>query len=374
MEIRVITDDHQFTALEKTWCELHKLSSKPELCNSWEWLHSWWNTFKETNWKLHIYCVYTEQQLVAIVPYYSRKEAGTISLYLMGKGEPEETEICSEFVDIIVTAGLQQEVIQTLAKHQSQTLNSIKQVQLDQIEETSLLHKLWSATHCYVQTKRNGVRYQVPLGQDVKTTLKTLPSSNLSKKALRLLNRFLDNSYQIDTFSQPDEFDSAWPILQRLHEIRWKANGKKGAFVNDLFYQFHRRYFDLIAPGEGAKILIISKANEHKTAVAAIYCFYCQGQIYYYQSGIDTSCSGSPGILAHIAVLLTAADEYHSYDFMRGGEISYKKSWASKQTPIINLTAFPRSSSGALRYYTAQGMEQIRDIKRSIGTIRKQSV
>ena len=279
MEIRVVSDDSQFTALEKPWQALHKHCSKPELCNSWEWLYSWWNTFKEESWTLQIYCVYSEQHLVAIVPYYSHREVDSISLCLMGKGEPEEAEICSEFVDIIASPDLQQEAIQRLAEFQNETLHNIKQVKLDQIEVNSLLHQLWSKTKCHIQIRKSGVRYQTPLNSNIQTTLKDLPSTNLSKKTLRLLNKFLNNSHQIDCFSKPQEFDYAWPILKNLHETRWKESGKKGAFVNDLFSQFHKRYFNLIAFSEGAKILLVSKTSERNAPVAAIYCFYCRGRI-----------------------------------------------------------------------------------------------
>ncbi|MEH6625343.1 MAG: GNAT family N-acetyltransferase [Motiliproteus sp.] len=361
MEIRVLSQGEQLEEIESCWRQLHLSAINPELCSSWEWLYSWWLTYQEKDWQLQVICVYAGQRLIAVAPYYYRGERSSRTLCLMGKGEPEEQEVCSEFVDLIVATGFQDEVIQLLAAYQEKEFRFVKKIELKQIEEDSLIAKLWVLSGFRICSKSCGIRYQLPLQSDLRDTLKSLPSNNLKKKTMRLLNHLRSERYNVKIFDTPDQFDDAWSVLENLHSERWASKGKSGAFISDKFRQFHKKYFQMASTAGEAKILTISGDK----ISAAIYCFYFKDRIYYYQSGFDSKESGSLGIIAHLAVLDATSTGFKKYDFMCGGHQSYKSGWAREQSRVVNVDAYPRTLIGQIRYWGYQLVGGLRVVRSS---------
>ena len=154
----------------------------------------------------------------------------------------------------------------------------------------------------------------------------------------------------------PDKFESSWRILKELHRKRWHAKGKEGAFESCQFFNFHHWVFEQLCARGQAKFLLIGDRNP----IAAIYCFYLYDRVYYYQSGIDVGCSGSPGILAHLAVLNEIEDSFKHYDFMLGGRQSYKASWASELAVVKDISCYTRSVQGSWQRINDEIKERIR--------------
>ena len=199
MNIRIIREEDEYLLLQSDWEQLHSESKARELCNSWVWLYCWWKIFKQSEWELQICCLYDNDRLLAIAPYYIDRRVSGGCLRLMGKGEPEKQEVCSEFVDILVKPSDEMQAMEVLANHHRLHFKNIARIELLQIVEDSVVGGVWEKTGFFLRQKKRGVRYQVPLQNELRATLKSLPSANLSKKAVRLLNQLRNGRYGVES-------------------------------------------------------------------------------------------------------------------------------------------------------------------------------
>lgn len=345
MDVRVLHATEELRELQSAWNELHAISPKQEICNSWAWLYGWWTVYGQRDWKLEVCCLYEDAKLVAIAPYYIDRSVAGNCLRLMGKGEPEEQEICSEFVDILIDPSCQQKAIELLASHHRSYFCNVTRIELLQVLEHSSASEIWKTAGFNLRHIKRGIRYELALEKDLRSTLKRLPSTNLRKKATRLLNQLQNERFTVEVVTCPDDFERCWSILQRLHEKRWHEKGKDGAFKSRHFYEFHRWLFAELAPSGQAKMIFVYT----DAPLAAIYCFCQNSRVYYYQSGIDTDSGGSPGILSHLAALNHVVGGFDRYDFMLGGTQSYKASWATELTEVKDIIGYSQTLRGLLQ-------------------------
>ncbi len=346
MKIKVLEREEQLLEVALEWQNLHLRSINPELCNSWEWLSNWWNIFKEKDWALHVICVYNAHQIVAIAPYYMRSQASSNVLCLMGRGEPEEQEVCSEFVDYIVDPKYKRESFSALESYHLRKIDLIDKIELRQVLAQSMVAEILSSIGYKFHYLSSEFRYELSLKSDLRSTLKSIPSKNLSKKTIRFLNQIEAHRYKVNLYTKPDQFDYAWEKLKNLHNSRWSDKGKKGAFLTRKFCEFHKACFCAFSESNKAKILTI----EDERFSASIYCFYVADRIYYYQSGFASTTTGSWGAMSHVALLDATADEFRKYDFMCASAESYKSNWTEAQSDVYCIDAFPSNISGNVRY------------------------
>jgi CelD/BcsL family acetyltransferase involved in cellulose biosynthesis len=95
--------------------------------------------------------------------------------------------------------------------------------------------------------------------------------------------------------------------------------------------------------------------------VAALYAFVYARVIYYYQSGWDTSAFGnvSPG-LVFLSQMIEGgfAQRLRRFDFLVGGEGSYKHEYECRTEPVCDLRLYNNTWTGQL-VRSARGLRQI---------------
>ncbi len=132
--------------------------------------------------------------------------------------------------------------------------------------------------------------------------------------------------------------------LAVLHQARWRARGKPGAFANPCFAAFHRALIARAWPRREAVLLRIAAAGR---PVGYLYNFRHQGRMLAYQSGFDYAAApphGKPGLTCHHAAIRRAqAEGARIYDFLAGAD-RYKTSLAGAATRLYWLDAAPRAS------------------------------
>jgi CelD/BcsL family acetyltransferase involved in cellulose biosynthesis len=137
--------------------------------------------------------------------------------------------------------------------------------------------------------------------------------------------------------SQADEF---FNDLVRLHQERWKTEGKPGCFAAPRFTEFHRSLVADWLPGQKA---VLARLSIEGKAVAVLYGFVTGSKFDFYQSGVDMSGSArlrSPGSLAHLLLMRALADRgITCYDFLRGSS-SYKERLATGENRLVSLQAW----------------------------------
>jgi CelD/BcsL family acetyltransferase involved in cellulose biosynthesis len=144
------------------------------------------------------------------------------------------------------------------------------------------------------------------------------------------------------------EAEAMLAALAALHQARWQARGRAGAFANPDFLRFHRALLARALPRGEAELLCIAAGGQ---AIGYLYNFRFRGRVLAYQAGFAYAGAGrhgKPGLTCHHAAIARARAEGASvYDFLAGAD-RYKTSFANAATALHWLDLAPRwSSAGA---------------------------
>ena len=136
----------------------------------------------------------------------------------------------------------------------------------------------------------------------------------------------------------------AWEYLDALatlHQRRWHARGKPGAFAQTFFARFHR---ELIARGLPRDEIDLLRISAEGAVIGYLYNFRHRGRVLAYQSGFNYAAARGaqkPGMTCHqMAIDWYAAQGVRAYDFLAGAD-RYKRSLANAQTRLHWLSLYP---------------------------------
>jgi CelD/BcsL family acetyltransferase involved in cellulose biosynthesis len=157
----------------------------------------------------------------------------------------------------------------------------------------------------------------------------------------------------------PEEVEAFLGELAALHQARWAARGKPGAFANPAFVRFHRALLARALP-RGEAVLLRVTAGER--LIGLLYNFRLGGREAAYQSGFDYAAApahGKPGLSCHHAAIARArAEGIAEYDFLAGAD-RYKTSFANRATPLHWLEAAARGTPAGLMMRLRAGAQTI---------------
>jgi CelD/BcsL family acetyltransferase involved in cellulose biosynthesis len=159
-----------------------------------------------------------------------------------------------------------------------------------------------------------------------------------------------------------DELESGFQDLMTLHQARWKADGRPGAFSAPRFTEFHHRLALLWLP---RGLALIARLSVDADPVAVVYGFLQGGKFDFYQSGVRMGALGpvrSPGRLAHLLLMRALADRgVVAYDFLRGSA-GYKVQLATRSLPLMEIRAWRPS----LRTMLHRSLRLLAGLRRSL--------
>jgi CelD/BcsL family acetyltransferase involved in cellulose biosynthesis len=87
--------------------------------------------------------------------------------------------------------------------------------------------------------------------------------------------------------------------LAVLHQQRWVAAGRPGAFALPIFAEFHRR---VLARGFAAGTADVLRIAAGPEEIGYLYNFYCDNEVYAYQNGFHFAADQrlKPGLVSHL--------------------------------------------------------------------------
>jgi len=117
----VLRDPAQLATLDSAWRELLQRSDTNEPALAPFWLRAWWRVFGEQGGRtLRVLSMFDGDRLIGLVPLLARRHwyrhgLPFRRLELLGSGEDEEDEICSEYLGVVAERGREAEVTAELA-------------------------------------------------------------------------------------------------------------------------------------------------------------------------------------------------------------------------------------------------------------------
>ncbi len=360
----LLTRGEELEGLREEWNVLLAESGSNEAMLSPLWLIRWWQVYGPLEGReLCTLALRRDGKLVGLAPLCRRRLSVAsvmpmTRLELLGSGEKEEDETCSEYIGIIARSGEEQAVADAFgAALHGGDLGPWDQLVLTAMSSENVMAPLLArALGDATEYKVLGGAPFALLPESWEAYLAALSSSRraLIRKSLRAWEAWAKGPPQLRRVENLDDLEEAMTMLAKLHSLRWKEGGHVGAFDSPHFMTFHKGVMrDLFAAGA----LWLCWLEVEGEPVAALYNIVWNKQVRFYQSGriIDVPKKIRPGLVIHACAIQEAIDlGLTHYDFL-AGTTRYKMQLANNVRPLIELSLTRPSFAARVRGIESEG-------------------
>jgi Acetyltransferase (GNAT) domain len=366
----IVSDPRRLEALAGPWSELLERSGSNEIMLSPAWLLPWWRRFGDHGGReLRVGVLHRGDVLAGLVPLLARWHWYSLGipfrrLELLGTGEREQDEVCSEYLNVIAPRGAEEEVVTSLAEALARgVFGPWDELVLGAMNGASPLPELLArelrkseaqaSTSASISIEEIGAARYIQLPATWGAYLEALPSASryLVSRSLRDFARWAGDGLELrEAVSRLDLMEGRRALLA-LHSSRW---GGGGAFASPRFDAFHGEVMPALLDRGALDLSWICARGE---PVAALYNLRWDGRVYCYQSGrrLDLPRAIRPGIVIHAHGIRRAIEAgMREYDFLAGTS-QYKRKLAPTTRPLVRLRAVRRGLREAARV-VAEGM------------------
>lgn len=333
MDIRVLQTLADVEQTEVSWRGLYENAANRQIFLSFDWHYCWLNTFQQYVHRLFVFCVYDDGELVALLPLYQHVRE-PFQLRFIGTGEPEHSEVCSEYHDVLVRTASSDALISTISDALNQTGKALS---LDNVRTDSVLRLICQNVYPAELSSEQQVqtRFFLFLESD------ELDGTRLKKKARRFYNLVSRLGGELTICDRADELPAYMGELMSLHKKRWGKDGRSTIFDDEDFVRFHHSLAQsLLVSGE----LLLACLRIDGRPVSAFYGMAAGESVFFYQSGIDEGFSPnvSPGTVIHYYVAMEARKRgFKVYDFLGSGSADdYKSRLTAEQEPLMRFSGY----------------------------------
>jgi len=341
---RLITDVDTFTTLKYVWNSLLETSEYASVFQSWEWARTWWDCFSGTMDKPFIVLVYQDSQLVGIAPLFTRSRVGSpfSEIRFIGTGEPSDSEVVTEDLDLITERKHQSKVSSVVAERIGKWLTlkaPFSRFICSDIDRERPIYTMLEYLKSNYASTTKSTRVRFYWQQSSTKPIDVEPSR---KKRLARSQRALekDGGLKRCPSRSLEEAKKNYALLKGLHEQRWKSKGGSGAFGSSMFNQFHLTLLERLHSSGQVDIVMYNLQNKN---LAALYCLYTPAKTIYYQSGFETESANRYMALTNAHYVEAEHNRLQGrfcYDFLRGTADSYKAGFGCASSPLYDVTIF----------------------------------
>lgn len=327
--IREVTSDEDFSRLESSWNDLLARSEADTIFLRWEWLFTWWHLFGKTLGKLCILVVEESGKVIGIAPFYLKNERFpspllTRTLRYLGTGENEENEIDSEYLSVLSPAGREEEiteqVLDYILSHSLCDAIRLSKMVLD--SKTALSISSACAKRgipCHVLQKSSASFIRLPkTWEEYLASLTSAMRYEIRSDRRKLLKY---GEVQFRGTNAPEEINTDFDEMARLHRIHWLTKGQPGVFENQCFSLFHKTMLPLLLKNGALQLCFLSLSGKN---IGVGYHFLYNNKFIFYQTGFDRETAPNVSVgLVTISYCIEQAIRMQctEYDFLGGGQV-----------------------------------------------------
>ncbi len=346
LRLQVINETEAMSVSRSQWNEL--AGDHPFLC--WEWIFSWWQTYKSTREAAVLVVVDENDRWVGLFPLCIERQRfwGRV-LVNMASGRA-----CSDHVRPIIAAGFERPVLALMAGwiQQQSVDKSFDLIDWDGLDvDDPLVEQLIGALTVAGMSRRDlpiEASWVVKLPRDWNSFEKSINKSFRRKVQKALRNEQL-SGVEVLTLKTETEFRENWSTLVRLHEARRESMDQIGCFQDAGFSEFLLQAISSMAERGGATVLL---ARKNGVPFGMIMLLFGGRQAYMFQSGFDPAQRQlEPGhLMATCATRHSIEQGISHFDFLRGDE-PYKARWTAVRQPMFRVRIVPRRLIPCCRIY-----------------------
>ena len=332
----------RFNNAQEEWSNLLERSSSDKLFMSWEWLHSWWEAFANSDdYTLQIIAAYnSDNTLVGLAPLFlipakSKKIIKTQRLQFIGNCWRGAVTMRSELQDFIVDKSISTDVIKSLFTFINSLSNWNEFVfsDLDKRSETyQVLMGEKLLDNAYYRYAEDCESYSLSLDSSFEEYCKSLGKNT----RLKFFNRrkLLDKEGCVKLVEDNNDIELCFTLLNELHIQRWG----KPIFEHDRL-AFNIKVAELMKSKGQLNFSILMLDN---TPISIQYNYVVAKHEYNIQAGFNENFHNkiSLGYLHFGYAIESAFDKgLQYYDFLagEGKNTQYKKSLTNNSITIASI-------------------------------------
>ena len=155
-------------------------------------------------------------------------------------------------------------------------------------------------------------------------------SANLRQQIRRSMRAYLKRGeLALTPSSDLAEAQDRFADMVELHQLRWSAKGKAGAFADPFVSRFHRQLLTRAFQRGEADVLRTAAGSQ---TIGLLYTFFYRGEAYAYQSGFRYEADRhlKPGLVSHLLALDHGRRRGIGRYRLLAGDSRYKRSLASQ--------------------------------------------
>ena len=314
---------------EGRWNGLLAQARHPSVFLSWQWQTAWARAFLDAR-PLHLLRVSDDAgTLAGVLPLYD--EAVGLRRFVGGVD-------VSDYLDLIVPAGREEEVWQALLQHRA---GEATEWDLRAIRAASptldILPRLCPAAGIRAQVEREDRCPVLELPASWDAYLERLPGKDRHelRRKIRKLERELPGT-SVRSHASPEGWDGALAGFLRLHRL---SKAGKARFMDERMERFFRSATAFLVAKGWARLWFLEYEG---AAVAAFICLEYAGSVGLYNSGFDPARAQlAPGIVLLAHVIQDAIERgIPIFDFLRGEE-PYKYGFGPSPEDVFNIRIGP---------------------------------
>jgi CelD/BcsL family acetyltransferase involved in cellulose biosynthesis len=382
LHTRVIDDAAELERWSEPWRALLARSARDEPARGPLWIGAWWRVFgSDEGRKLRVALFFEDGALVGVAPLLCRRKWHFAAipferLELLGTGEPEADEVCSDHLGLVAGLGHERSVAQglvgALQRGALGRWDELVMPALDADDPTlpELEHAFASAGVAVERTVTGACPY-VALPASFDEYLASLRSERryLVKRSLRDFERWAGADAEYRPVRDRSELAAGRRVLEALHRERWASAGRPGVFESPRFRAFHDEVMPALLDRHALELSWLAVRGR---PVAAAYNVVWADKVYFYQSGrtLDVPKGIRPGIVLHAYAIRRAIEAgYREYDFLAGTS-QYKLELATSARPIVRLRAVRSGLKERARRVAARGVDRAKRLRDSLRSAR----
>ncbi|MDR3437873.1 GNAT family N-acetyltransferase [Telmatospirillum sp.] len=262
------------------------------------------------------------------------------SLHLNETGDPVRDKIMIEYNGLLTEEGLEEDVAENFLK----TVVSSQELDKRDLHLSGVIGK-WGA-----RCLRHGLttRLTRPPQAAPFAALQTMPTCDFlatmtrnSRQQIRRSMRYYEErgALTLDRAKDAPQALEWLDALEVLHTRSWRHRGKKGAFSDSTFKNFHRQ---LILNGFAEGVPDILRARAGDTILGYLYNLRWRGVVCSYQSGFhyEQGPHARPGLVTHVLAMQQYRKEGMSIYRFLAGDARYKNSLATDKDELFWVVAY----------------------------------
>lgn len=372
LRVDVVETLSAFDALEGEWADLLSRSSNDSITLTWYWLRTWWDVYHDAR-ALRVITVRENGRLIGAAPMLVRSRPQVHyrllpfrRMELLASGEARGHQVCSDYIDWIAEVGREAEVVEAVVERlcgprwteweelylpdvpaDSPNVGALRR----EAEGRGLKFEIvWRAPCSVIRLPKSWEAFLEGAGSTLRYKI---------RRGRRELAQ-LGGEYRV--VAHEAELPAAIETLVRLHQRRWTARGRPGAFASQQRLAFHRRFMPIALRRGWLRLGLLVVRGE---AIGAIYNFRYGKRVSFYQSGIllPDNTHLRPGLLMHSYEVEAAIEAgCEEYDFLKRGHSDYKDAWANATRDLVCIRIAKRG--GKEMAYT--GLRRLHGVLREL--------